>query len=173
MQRLCLAQLAWDIQGSKNHTEERNFCTKQTLHWFLGKNKQLSFIQVVFILILNLPYYICMCYLRSPLFMEKTFASSNDFVLRKNAWASCPLLIDERTLAGLRSPLSCSALSTSCLRFVTTRLVVLAWCVCELPRSVIPSDQKRHHCCCTIWIVFLWFNTCPRLGLEFDYNCDY
>ena len=61
-----------------------------------------------------------MYYLILPLFVKKTFAFSNDFVLRKNAWASCPLLIDERTLAAVRSRLSTALSSTSCLRFVTT-----------------------------------------------------
>ena len=62
-----------------------------------------------------------MCYLRLPLFVKKTFAFSNDFVLRKNAWASCPLhwSTNAHSLHSAR-PSALLALSTSCLRFVTT-----------------------------------------------------
>ena len=58
MRGACLAQLAWDLIVLKSHTEERNKSFKPTLYLFLCKNRQLSFIQVVLVLIFNLPYYI-------------------------------------------------------------------------------------------------------------------
>ena len=51
-----LAQLAGELIAHKNHIKERNIFVKQILHWFLCINKQLLFIQVVFILIWNPPY---------------------------------------------------------------------------------------------------------------------
>ena len=49
--RARLAQLAEELIAQKNHIEERNVFVQQILHWLFCINKQLLFIQVVFILI--------------------------------------------------------------------------------------------------------------------------
>ena len=56
--RASLAQLAGELIAHKNHIKERNIYVKQSLHWFLCISEQLLFIQVVFILIWNPPYYL-------------------------------------------------------------------------------------------------------------------
>ena len=58
MRTLRSAQLAGDTKSLKSHREERIFLFKPNLCQFLYKNKQLLLIQLVFILILDPPYYV-------------------------------------------------------------------------------------------------------------------